>query len=341
MIRFECDYNEGMHPQILKRLIETNDEQQPGYMLDEHCEKAREYIKKACNQPDSDVHFIVGGTQANLIVITAILRPHQGVISASSGHINTHESGSIEATGHKVLALPSEDGTISAAQVQEYMEHSLHDPTREHTVQPAMVYISFPTENGTLYTKQELTDLYAVCKKYELPLFIDGARLGYGLQSAANDLTLEEFAHLCDVFYIGGTKVGAMMGEAVVFNDTKLSKDFRYLIKQRGALLAKGRFVGIQFETLFENGLYMEIAKNAMTCAEVIRKALQDKGYEFLFEPETNQLFPIMPNDKLAQLQKNFAFSVMDAVDEDHTIVRICTSWATKMENVEKLINEL
>ena len=341
MIRFECDYAEGMHPEILKRLVETNDEQTIGYMEDEQCAKARAYIKRTVGREDVDVHFITGGTQANLIVCASILRPYQGAVCANTGHINCHETGAVEATGHKVLPLDSVDGTISAAQVDKFVSDHFEDGTHEHIVQPGMVYISFPTENGTLYSKQQLRDLYDVCKKWNIPLFIDGARLGYALASKKNDLTIQDIAQLCDVFYIGGTKVGAMLGEAVVICNPELKKDFRYMIKQRGAMLAKGRFIGIQFETLFENGLYFEIAKNAMECAEMLTEALEAKGYRFLYPPQTNQLFPILSNEKIKELQKEFAFNPWGLMGEKETPVRFCTSWATKKENVEKLIKEL
>ena len=270
MIRFECDYTEGAHPRILEALIRTNMEQTKGYSEDEHCENARKLIREKCGSADADVHFLVGGTQTNMTVIAAALRPHQGVICAQSGHINVHETGAVEATGHKVLALPSEDGKITADQIKTVCDEHDHD---EHMVQPGMVYISNPTENGTLYNKKELQAISEVCKEYGLPLFLDGARLGYGLAAQGNDITLPDLAQYCDVFYIGGTKVGALFGEAVVITREALKKDFRYFIKQKGGMLAKGRLLGIQFEELFRDDLYMEVSAHADRLAMKIRKA--------------------------------------------------------------------
>lgn len=341
MIRFECDYAEGAHIKIMERLLATNEEQTPGYGVDTHCENARGMIKALCENEELDVHFLVGGTQTNTTVIAATLRPHQGVISAATGHINQHETGAIEATGHKVLTLPSTDGKITAEQVQALYDQHWNDPTSEHVVQPGMVYISHPTENGTTYTKEELEALSKVCRACDLPLFVDGARLGYAMARANNDLSLADLARLCDVFYIGGTKVGALFGEAVVITHPALKKDFRYLIKQRGGLLAKGRLLGIQFETLFEDGLYFEIAEHAVDLALKIRDAFKEKGYTFLYESDTNQQFPIIPNTKLEQLSKNYTFSTWEAIDEGHTAVRFCTSWATKTEHVEQLIKDI
>ena len=254
MIRFNCDYLEGAHPRIIERLTETNFVQTPGYGEDEYCERARAIIREKCGAPDAYVQFLVGGTQTNTTVIASVLRPYQGVLSANTGHINAHETGAIEATGHKVLALPSEDGKVTAAQVQEAYDEHWADASHEHIVQPGMVYISHPTENGTLYKKEELKSLYETCRKLGLPLFLDGARLGYGLMSEGTDLTWEDLAAYTDVFYIGGTKVGALFGEAVVITDPALAKDFRYMIKQRGGMLAKGRLLGLQFETLLKDG---------------------------------------------------------------------------------------
>ena len=339
MIRFECDYHEGAHPKIMQRLMETNMEQTVGYSEDPYCNHARELIKNACQRPDADVHFLVGGTQTNTTVIAHILRPHQGVVAADSGHVNVHETGAIENTGHKVLALPSVNGKLSAQQIADTFEAHINDCNFEHMVQPGMVYISFPTEVGTLYKRDELKDIYDVCKKYNKPLFIDGARLGYGLCSPECDVTLSELANLCDVFYIGGTKVGALFGEAIVITHPALKQDFRYSIKQHGGMLAKGRLLGLQFETLFTDNLYFEISKNAIDQALRIKNALQEKGYPFFMENNTNQQFPIFPDDVLARLQEKFQFSFWEKVDDSHTAVRICTSWATKKENVDQLID--
>ncbi|MGE7114973.1 threonine aldolase family protein [Lysinibacillus sp. NPDC047702] len=341
MIRFENDYAEGAHVHILKRIMETNEEQSPGYGMDDHCEKARTYIKKECGVDNADVHFLVGGTQANTTVIASILRPHQGVVAAETGHIAVHESGAIEATGHKVLTIPSEDGKIQATQVKELFDAHRTDATHEHMVQPALVYISHPTENGTTYSKKELEELSKVCCECGIPLFMDGARLGYGLVSKDNDLTLVDIARLCDVFYIGGTKIGALFGEAVVIINEELKRDFRYLIKQKGGLLAKGRLLGIQFETLFENGLYYEISSHAVALAMKIREAFVENGFSLRYDSKTNQQFPILSNGILAKLSGKYAFSMWEQVDANNSVVRFCTSWATKKENVDMLIEDI
>ena len=341
MIRFECDYTEGAHERILKRLLETNEEQTPGYGVDDHCEKAKSYIKKACDSENADVHFLVGGTQTNTTVISSILRPHQGVIAATSGHIAVHETGAIEATGHKVLTLPSEDGKIRGEQVKELYDAHWGDSAPEHCVQPGMVYISQPTENGTIYSRSELEVLSGVCRECDLPLFIDGARLGYGLVAEDSDVSLADIAQLCDVFYIGGTKIGAMMGEAVVILNDALKKDFRYMIKQKGGLLAKGRMLGIQFETLFEDGLYFEISKHAIDMAMLLQKGLSEQGFSFQYHSTTNQQFPIIADRILQALSEKYTYSFWEKVDDTHTAVRFCTSWATKKENIEMLLQDI
>lgn len=338
MIQFQCDYNEGAHPRILERLIETNMEQTVGYGLDPHCANARKLIQKACECPTADVHFLVGGTQTNATVIASILKPYQGVICASTGHINVHETGAIEHGGHKCIALPATDGLITAAQIENALKDHFENDDSEHIVQPGMVYISFSTEYGTLYTSTELQLISEVCHSYNIPLFIDGARMGYGLMSEECDITLPELAQIADVFYLGGTKQGALFGEAVVITNDNLKRDFRYNIKQGGGMLAKGRLLGIQFETLFTNNLYFEIARHADQQAMRIKNALQQNGYPFLIESPTNQQFPILPNELIEELSKEFLFSTWEKVDEDHTCIRICTSWATKPENVDKLI---
>ena len=341
MIRFECDYAEGAHPRIIERIVKTNMEQQPGYGLDSHCERARELIKKECGR-DVNVHFIVGGTQTNLIVLASLLRPHQGVLSACTGHVESHEAGAIEATGHKVMTLPSDDGKIKAEQIEKAVEWHYAQGNREHITQPGAVYISHPTENGTTYTKDELAAISAVCRKYKLPLFLDGARLGYGMAAYDSTITMKDLAEYCDVFYIGGTKVGAMFGEAVVFTNGGGDFEFRYHIKQRGAMLAKGRYLGIQFETLFEDGLYYEISKGAIDKAMQIRDAFAAKGIKFLFDSPTNQQFPVLPNDMLAKLNEKYASSYWeDGKEEGYTVVRFCTSWATTQENVDQLCKDI
>ncbi len=340
-IQFQCDYNEGAHPLIMQRLTETNMEQSVGYGEDSHCTHARELIREACQVPDADIHFLVGGTQANTTVISHLLRPYQGVIAADTGHINVHETGAIEATGHKVLALPNVDGKISAAQIDAAMKRHYAEDGPEHMVQPGMVYLSFPTEVGTIYSFSELQAIREVCDRYALPLFVDGARLGYGLCSPACDVTLPQLAALADVFYIGGTKVGALFGEAVVIVNEGLKRDFRYSIKRHGGMLAKGRLLGIQFETLFTDGLYFRIARHAVSQAWRIKQVLQAKGFQMLVDSPTNQQFVILPNEVLDQLSQRFVLSPWEPMEGNRTAVRICTSWATRDENVDALIEEL
>jgi len=341
MIRFECDYSEGAHPKVLELLWKSNFDQTPGYGEDAYCDEARSIIKKLCRAENADVHFLVGGTQTNATVISSVLRPHQGVLCADTGHINTHETGAVESFGHKVLALPGKDGKISSDQVKEAFEGHWNDVNHEHVVQPGMVYISNPSESGTLYSKEELTRLSEVCTDCSLPLFLDGARLGYGLAAKGNDLTLPDIAKLCDVFYIGGTKVGALFGEAVVIMNDTIKKDFRYLIKQHGGMLAKGRLLGIQFKALLEDGLYFEIAGHADRLAMKIKTAFEEKGCPFLCDSVTNQQFPILPNAAIEALKENYAFEVWEHVDQEHNAVRFCTSWATKEEDVDNLVADI
>ncbi len=340
-ILFQCDYNEGAHPLILERLLSTNMEQTPGYGEDIYCRQAATKIKAACGDESLAVHFLVGGTQTNLTVIDAVLRSYQGVLCAQTGHINVHETGAVEACGHKVLGLPSENGKITAGQVEEACVNHYNDGAREHIVQPGMVYISNPTELGTLYSLKELRELHEICVKYHLPLFLDGARLGYGLAAPDNDLTLSDIAANTDVFYIGGTKVGALFGEALVIRNEALKKDFRYYIKQKGGMLAKGRLLGIQFDTLFTDGLYESISRKAILQAERIREALEKKGFPYLVANRTNQIFPIMPDDMLEKLGEHFCYSYEKRIDETHSAVRFCASWATKDENVESLVRAI
>ncbi len=342
MIRFNSDYTEGAHKRILEKLLETNETQTDTYGNDIHCEKAAELIKSACGleSEKSEVHFFSGGTQTNLTVISAILRPYQGVISADTGHINTHETGAIEATGHAILPIKSTDGKINSDALYKLCKAHKDDTNHEHCVQPGMVYISHPTENGTSYTKSELEAIRKVCDEFNIPLFLDGARLGYALVADGTDLTLKDIAKLCDTFYIGGTKVGAMFGEALVITNKSLFKDFRYMIKRSGAMLAKGRMLGIQFEALFEDGLYFEIAKNAVTEADRIRKGMSELGCKFLYETSANQLFPIMKNDVINKMQEKFYFYTWETVSDTESAVRICTSWCTKSENSEAFIAE-
>lgn len=338
---FNCDYNEGAYPPILKRMNETNMCQSIGYSEDEYCEEARNIIRGLCGAPDAAVHFLVGGTQANLTVISAALRSHQGVISASTGHISVHETGAIEATGHKVLSVNTEDGLLTAEMVEKVCHDHFVDEAFEHMVQPGMVYISSPSELGTIYTRKALSDLRAVCDKYGLLLYLDGARLGYGMADRANDIDLPFLYKVCDVFYIGGTKQGALMGEAVVIRNEALKKDFRYMIKQRGGMFAKGRLLGIQFLELFRDGAYFKLAEHADRLADDIRKAFEDKGYSFLVQSGTNQIFVIVPNDAMEKLNKKYVSSNNGPYDEKHTVLRFCTSWATNPADVEELIEDI
>jgi len=341
MIYFNNDYCEGAHPRVLQKLIETNLEQTAGYGEDQYCFRAAQLIKEKCRREDIDVHFLVGGTQTNLTFISAVLRPHQGVISADTGHINVHESGAIESTGHKVLAVPSPDGKLTAEQVRKIYDDHYDDDTHEHMVQPKLVYISNPTEVGTIYSKAELTALHETCQQNDLILYMDGARLGYGLCAPDNDLDLSAIARLCDAFYIGGTKIGVLFGEVLVICDERLKKDFRYILKQKGGMLAKGRLLGVQFLALFEDGLYFEIARHANQMALLIKEACIQKGFDFLIPSTTNQQFPIIPNEMLEKLKEKFVYAFTEKIDDDHSAVRFCTSWATLPENVQQLIDAI
>ena len=341
MYQFQCDYNEGAHPRIMERLMETNFEQTVGYGEDHYCEAARAAVRKAVGREDVDVHFLVGGTQANATVISSILRPYQGVLCATTGHINVHETGAIEHGGHKVLALEAADGLLSAALIREAVEAHYAEDGPEHTVQPGMVYISFSSEVGTVYSLSQLREISAVCREYGLPLFIDGARMGYGLASEGCDVSLADIAALADVFYLGGTKQGALFGEAVVIVNDALKKDFRYCIKQNGGMLAKGRLLGIQFLTLFEDGLYFQLSEHAVSQAMRIRDAFESKGFGFLVQSPSNQQFPILDNATMKRLSSDFLFSFWQKVDDTHTAVRFCTSWATRPEAVDALIAAL
>ena len=340
MLAFQCDYLEGAHEKILERLMETNREKAPGYGDDSYCAEAKKKILEACQCPDGEVYLMVGGTQTNATVIDSMLRNYEGVISAVTGHVSVHESGAIEASGHKVLTIPQHLGKIDAGELKDYLVNFYADETFEHQVIPGMVYISHPTEYGTLYTKDELKAIHDVCAEYELPLYVDGARLGYGLAAENTDVTLPELAKLVDAFYIGGTKVGALCGEAIVFT-TKAPKHFFTTIKQHGALLAKGRLLGIQFDTLFTDDLYMEISRHAIRLAGVLKAGVLAKGYKLLIDSPTNQQFVIIENKKLEELRKEVSYSTWEKVDENHTAVRFATSWATTEEDVQKLLELL
>lgn len=337
MYSFTNDYSEGAHPRILKALMETNLAQNTGYSLDTHTSHAIALIRDEIKQPDADIHIIVGGTQTNLITISAALRPHQAVISAVTGHINVHETGAIEATGHKVLAMDTPDGKLTPALVQQALDFH----TDEHMVQPKMVYISNSTEVGTQYTKAELEALSRLCRRNNLYLFMDGARMGAALTSPVNDLTLADIAGLTDVFYIGGTKNGALFGEALIILRDELKPDFRFMIKQKGAMLAKGWLLGIQFEEMFQNNLFFDMAAHANAMAGKLRAALTDLGYAFAYDSQTNQLFPVFSNEMIQELAKEFTFNMDKKIDENHSSIRLVTSWATKEEGVEEFIQFL
>ena len=330
---------EGAHASIIKRLLETNLEKTVGYGEDEYCRSAKEKIKLAAKAPKARVHFLVGGTQTNATVIDSLLAPYQGVVSASTGHIACHESGAIEASGHKVITIPSHEGKIAADELERVFLDYLADESREHTVMPGAVYISHPTEYGTLYSKSELVEISEICKKFNAPLFLDGARLGYGLMARSTDVTLPDIAKYTDVFYIGGTKVGALFGEALVITNEKLCPCFFSMIKRHGALLAKGRLLGIQFDTLFTDGLYQKIAKNAIDMAMYLKDELLKKGYSFHIDSPTNQQFVIMPDEKIEELRnKNVGFTYWERVDGKTSVIRLVTSFATTKEQVDELL---
>ncbi len=338
MIRFDCDYNEGAHPKILELLNKTNGEQTVGYGEDPYCARASLLIKEKCHREDVDVHFLVGGTQANMTLISAALRPHQGAVAPATGHINTHESGAVEATGHKVLTIPGHNGKIAAEQIQRICDEHYRDGAHEHIVQPKLVYISIPTELGTVYSRDELRAISKTCRKNGLFLYVDGARLGYALSAPDSDLELKDLARLSDAFTIGGTKVGALFGEALVIGNKQLKEDFRYIMKQKGGMLAKGRLLGLQFIALLEDDLYFDIAGHANQMAMRIREACRAKGFGFLTQSTTNQQFPILPDNALEFLNEYFAYSYWQKIDGEYSAVRFCTSWATELKDVEKLV---
>ena len=337
MVSFESDYTTGAHPEILKRLVETNMEPLSGYGTDKYCQSAKEKIRSACGSAPADVEFITGGTQANLTVISTLLKDYEGVIAAPTGHISTHEAGAIEHSGHKVIEVSGTGGKIAPENLRRYLEDFYADENHEHMVFPGMVYISWPTELGTLYTKKELAEISGICREYKMLLYMDGARLGYGLMSGACDLTLSEIAGLCDVFTIGGTKVGALCGEAVVFKEGVRPEHFITSIKRRGALLAKGRLLGIQFDTLFTDGLYFEISARAIKMAEKLKATFTRYGCPFYLESPTNQQFIILDNETMRRLRQKAAFSFWEKYDETHTVVRFATGWSTTDEDLNAL----
>lgn len=341
MLNFSCDYMEGAHPKILQRIADSNRTKQTGYGLDSYCDQAGKKIRDACGLESAAVHFLVGGTQANKIIITSLLKSYEGVIAAPSGHISVHEAGAIENSGHKVLTLPGVDGKLEAGAIQGYMEDFFRDDNHEHMVKPGLVYISHPTEYGTLYTQKELAAIQGVCSAYDLKLYLDGARLGYGLSAKDTDVTLQTLGKFCDVFYIGGTKVGALFGEAVVIPDPELIPHFFTIIKQAGALLAKGWLLGLQFDTLFTDDLYLNISRSAVELAIQIKQALLAKGYRLYIDSPTNQQFIIMENSRLEELKRSVVYSFWEKYDAEHTVIRLVTSWATTQDEVDQLIRLL
>ena len=337
MLSFENDYNAGAHPRLLEALCETNLVPQSGYGEDEYCQSAAEKIRAACGAPGATVRFLVGGTQTNQVVIAALLKSYEGVLAATTGHVNGHEAGAIEYSGHKVLTLPQHEGKIDASELRAWLETYFGDEAYEHMVRPGMVYVSHPTEYGTLYTHGELEAIAAVCREYALPLYLDGARLAYGLMSRRAELTLRDLAALCDVIYVGGTKCGALCGEAVVFPRGNAPAHFTSIIKQHGALLAKGRLLGLQFDALFTDGLYEEIGAHAIRQAEKLKSIFRDKGIPLFLDSPTNQQFVLLPDETVARLQKKVRFSVWEKPDAAHTVARFCTSWATTDEQLAAL----
>ena len=337
MLSFTCDYNEGAHPAILERLFATNLEQEPGYGFDRYTVSAKERIRKALNRPEADVFFLTGGTQTNATVISAILKGYEGAVAAETGHIAVHEAGAVEFTGHKVLTLPQHQGKMQADELEAFLQGFYAEPAYDHMVFPGLVYISFPTEYGTLFSKAELEALHAVCKRYSLPLYVDGARLGYGLMSPACDLSFQELAGLCDVFTIGGTKVGALCGEAVVFPHGGAPAHFFTTIKQHGALLAKGRLTGVQFDTLFTDGLYFEISRHAIDMAMRLKDLFRKKGYELFLDSPTNQQFILLDQAAMDVLSPQVAFEIWEHRPDGRTVVRFATSWATTPEQLAAL----
>ncbi len=343
MISFYNDYSEGAHERILDALVRTNRMQSAGYGTDEYCEEAKQLIRKHLKNAKTSIHFLVGGTQTNTTVISAALKPWQGVIAAESGHIAVHESGAVEATGHKVLTLPQTDGKINAGQIERLIRAHYDSESFEHQVQPGMVYISDPTEYGTIYSKAELQAISKVCRKFHIPLFVDGARLGCALVCEGGDVSLADLEELADVFYIGGTKMGAMFGEAVVITNPDIDDCFRYMIKQKGGMLAKGRLLGIQFAELFRDDLYFELARHAVRLAQKMQAGIAELGYPFMFDSPTNQIFPIFPDELIHQLEGKYSCSYWDwgRPDPKHSNVRIVTSWATEEANVDAFLADL
>jgi threonine aldolase len=341
MISFECDYNNGAHPKVLQNLIDNNGAKPTPYGFDEFSERAKERIRKACGLPDAEVFFLTGGTQTNATTIDSLLYQYEGVICVDSGHINVHEAGAVEFTEHKIITLPNKLGKMEPKILDKYLDDFMHDGNNAHAVYPGLVYITFPTEYGTLYTARELNDIYQVCQHYEIPLYVDGARLGYGLMAEGNDITLPYLARHCDVFYIGGTKIGALCGEAVVFTNRRAHKHFFSIQKQHGAVIAKGALIGLQFEALFTDDLYFKLSQHAIDMAMRMKKLFKQKGYEFYIDSPTNQQFVIIKNEEVERLSQHIQFTHWGQADKYHTICRFVTSWATtddEISQLEKLI---
>ena len=339
MVSFDCDYNKGAHPEILKRLIDTNYETQPGYGFDEYTLSAKEKIKAACGRDDVEVEFLTGGTQTNAVVISTMLKDYEGVIAADTGHVSVHEAGAVEYSGHKVLSIPGREGKLNPADVKAWLDNFYGDATFEHMVFPGMVYISQPTELGTLYTKDELESLAEICREQDMLLYIDGARLGYGLMSRESDMTLADIARIADVFYIGGTKVGALCGEAVIFTGGCKPEHFMTSVKKRGALLAKGRLLGAQFDALFTDDLYFKISRHAIEMAEKIKEIIKEKGWEIYLLTPTNQQFVLFDEKQMEEVGSKVGFDRWAPYDETRTIVRFASSWATTDADIEALKN--
>ena len=337
MISFECDYNNGAHPKVIENLVKYNDVRATPYGFDEFSDRAKELIRKACGLPDAQVFFLTGGTQTNATTIDSILYQYEGVICVETGHINVHEAGAVEFTAHKITTLPQELGKMNPQVLDQYLDDYMHDGNKEHAVYPGLVYITFPTELGTLYTAQELDEIYRICQRYDIPLYIDGARLGYGLTADGCDVTLPYLARHCDVFYIGGTKIGAWCGEAVVFTNRRAHKHFFSIQKQHGAVIAKGALIGLQFEALFTDDLYLKISRHAIEMAMRMKEIFHRKGYEFYIDSPTNQQFIILPNTEVDRLSRDIEFTHWGQADKHHTICRFVTSWATTAEELDTL----
>ena len=337
MISFECDYNNGAHPKVLENLIKYNNAKPTPYGFDEFSNHAKDRIREAIGMPDAQIFFLTGGTQTNATTIDSMLYQYEGVICVGSGHINVHEAGAVEFTEHKIITIPDNDGKMEAQTLDQYLDAFMHDGNRDHAVHPGLVYITFPTELGTLYTARELDDIYQVCKRYDIPLYIDGARLGYGLTAEGNDVSLPYLARHCDVFYIGGTKIGALCGEAVVFTNRQAHKHFFSIQKQHGAVIAKGALIGLQFEALFTDDLYFKLARHAIDMAMQMKQIFQEKGYQFYVDSPTNQQFIVLPDAEVERLSQHIQFTHFGQADKHHTICRFVTSWATTEDDINEL----